>query len=100
MIAQVPFLIFVSKKTCTLTLFRIGFFGAAHGWGDGGQKRPPLPKIYHTYPTIMKLGTVIPYVKKIQKYKNHVRHPQSSADNSIFYLKSANIVLSINTEQI
>ena len=32
-----------------------------------GAKRPPLPKICHTYPTMMKLGTVIPYPKKIQK---------------------------------
>ena len=42
----------------------MGIFGAAHGWG--GQERP-LPKICHTYPTVMKLGTVIPYLKKIQK---------------------------------
>ena len=48
-----------------LTLFRMGFFGAAHGWGKG--KRPPFPKICQTYPTMMKLGTVIPYPKKIQK---------------------------------
>ena len=35
---------------------------------DGrGQKAPPLPKICHTYPTVIKLGTVIPYLKKIQK---------------------------------
>ena len=27
----------------------------------------PLPKICHTYPTMMELGTVIPYLKKIQK---------------------------------
>ena len=50
-----------------LTLLRIGFFGAGHGWGGGGGKKAPLPKICHTYPTMMKLGTVIPYLKKIQK---------------------------------
>ena len=44
----------------------MGIFGAAHGWG-GGAKRPPRPKICHRYPTMMKLGTVIPYLKKIQK---------------------------------
>ena len=33
-------------KTRILTLFRMGFFGAAHGWG--GAKRPPVPKICHT----------------------------------------------------
>ena len=32
----------------------------------GGQKGP-LSKICHTYPTMMKRGTVIPYPKKIQK---------------------------------
>ena len=41
------------------------FFGAAHGWGKA--KKAPLPKFCHTYPTMMKLGTVIPYPKKIQK---------------------------------
>ena len=43
----------------------MGIFGAAHGWG--GAKRPPLPEICHTYPTMMKLSKVIPYLKKIQK---------------------------------
>ena len=32
-----------------------------------GYFRPPLPKICHTYPTMMKHTTVIPYLKKIQK---------------------------------
>ena len=46
----------------------MGIFGAGHGWrGGGGAKSSPLPKICHTYPTMMKLGTVIPYLKKIQK---------------------------------
>ena len=47
-----------------LTLFRMDFFKAAHGWGGArGCKKapfPPLPKICYTYPTVMKLGTVIP----------------------------------------
>ena len=44
----------------SLTLFRMGFFSAVHGWGRG--KKAPLPKICHTYPTMRKLGTVIPYL--------------------------------------
>ena len=44
----------------------MGLFGAAHGWG-AAKRLPPLPKIPHTYPTMMKFGTVIPYLKKIQK---------------------------------
>ena len=57
----------ITKKTLkgALILFRMGFFRAAHGWGR--PKRSPLPKIRHTYPTMMKVGTVIPYPKKIQK---------------------------------
>ena len=34
-------------------------------WGGGGQKGP-LPKICRTYPTMMKLDTVIPSIKEIQ----------------------------------
>ena len=44
----------------------MGIFGAAHGWGGWGQNLP-LPKLCHRYPTMMKLGTVIPYLSKIQK---------------------------------
>ena len=40
---------------------------------DGGvAKRPPLPKICHTYLTKMKLDTIIPHTKEIQKiYESH-----------------------------
>ena len=50
----------------------MGFFGAAHGWGGGEGLFGPLPpKIRHTYPSMIKLGTVIPYLTKIQKmYKS------------------------------
>ena len=43
----------------------MGFFGAAHGWR--GPKKAPFPKICHTYPALMKLGTVIPSPQEIQK---------------------------------
>ena len=65
----------------------MGLFGAAHGCGMWGN---------YTYPIMMKLGTVIPYLKKIQKYIKHVTHPLSSA-NSIFHRKSATFVISKNT---
>ena len=46
-----------------------GFFqGCSRIGGAGvGKKAHSLPEICHTYPTMMKLGTVIPYPKKIQK---------------------------------
>ena len=41
------------------------------GGRGGGGKKSPLPKICHTYPTKMKLSTIIPYLKKTQKiYKS------------------------------
>ena len=43
-----------------------GHFRGCSRMGGGGGK-PLLPKICHKYPTMMKLGTVIPYLKKIQK---------------------------------
>ena len=63
-----------------LTLFTMGIFGTAHEWGG----EDPLPKICYTYPTMMKLGTIIPYLKKTKKYMNHVTHNLNSADISIF----------------
>ena len=66
----------------------MGFFGAGHGWcvcvcvwregwGRGGANRHPIPKISHTYPTMIKLGTVITYLKKIQKiYKSRDTRPE------------------------
>ena len=70
--------------TCSpLTLFRMGIFGTAHGWGV--VKKVPLPKICHTYPTMMKLSTFVPYLKKIQKvYESRHTFPLSSDDITIF----------------
>ena len=49
---------------------QVGFFWAGHEWRRGCLFSP-LPKICHTDPTMIKLGAVIPYVKKIQKmYKS------------------------------
>ena len=73
---------FYNSRQISLTLFM-----------DGGGQKSPLPKICHTYHKMVKLGTVIPYLKKIKKYINHMTHPLSSADISFFYRKSANFVL-------
>ena len=72
------FTMLVNKTVSVLTLFRMGVFRAAHGWGEGGKGgRPPPFLKYVTYPTMMKLGTVIPYLKKIQKiYESHDTPPE------------------------
>ena len=67
----------------------MGLFGAAHEWGEGGKKAP-FPKSCHTYPTMMNLDTATPYLKKTQKYINHVTHPLSSADINIFSSEISN----------
>ena len=58
---SLPIRLFIS-----LTPSRMGFFGL---FTDGGRgvKKAPLSKTCHIYSTMMKLGTVIPYPKKIQK---------------------------------
>ena len=68
-----------------------GLFRAAHGWSGG--KKTPLPKICHTYPVTMKLGTVIRYLKKIQRLLNHMTHPLSSSDISTFFTGNQPILL-------
>ena len=71
-------MLFISsqKLFSVLTLFRMGNFGPAHGWVRG-RKGPPLSKICHTYPIMMKLGRGIPYLKKIQKlFESRDTHPE------------------------
>ena len=53
----------------------MGLFGLfTDVWGGGGEMTP-LPEICHTYLTTMKLGTVIHYLKKIQKmYESRDTH--------------------------
>ena len=55
----------------TLTLFRIGLLRAAHvGMGGGGKKALSLKFVIHS--TMIKVGTVIGYLKKIQKiFESH-----------------------------
>ena len=64
----------------------------------GEVKKAPHPKMYHTYPTLMKLGTVIPCLKKIQNYLNHVTHPLNSAEIGFLHRKSATFGVSRNTD--
>ena len=73
-----------------LTPFRMGFFRAAHGWA--------LPKICHTYPTMMKLGSVIPYLKKIEKIWITWHTLWLRLTSAFFHQKSANVVISRITD--
>ena len=71
--------------TLTLTL-RIGLLGLLR---NGGEKFL-LPKTCHTYPTMIKGGTLIAYIKKIQeRYKSRGKslNPSDFADIGIFLPK-------------
>ena len=59
--------------------------------GEGASKKaPPHPKSVTLFPTIIKLGTTTPYLKKIKKYINHMTDSLSFADISIFSPKISN----------
>ena len=61
----------------------------------GGGGRISFSEICHTYPTIIKLGIVIPYLKKIQNmHKTSVFFHQKTA---IFYIKKYGYRLHFNT---
>ena len=71
----------------------------AHGWEEA--KKALLPKTCHIYLALMKLGTVIPYLKKIKKIYIYIsqRHLLSFVDMSFFYQKSTIFVISRNTSK-
>ena len=73
----------------------MGFFGTAHGlW-----QKDPFPKICHLCPTMIKLGTVIPYLKKIRRIYESRKTPLSVLlSSSFFHQKSANFAISRNTD--
>ena len=73
-----------------LTPFRMGLFGDAYRFRGAKRPLPPLPRICQTYPRMLKLGTVVSYLKKIEKYINHLAHRMSSADISISSLEINN----------
>ena len=54
----------------------------------GGLKGPSLPKMCYTYPTMIKLGTITPHLKKIKKYVNCVANFLRSVDICIFFSKN------------
>ena len=79
-----------------LTLFRMGFFRGNLWWW--GTKKAPLLKNYHIYPTMMKLGTFIPYLKKIQKVWIAWNTPWVLLTSAFFHRKSANFAILRNTD--
>ena len=57
----------VFRKLCINPIQDEPFFGLFLDEGVGGVKEVALPKICHTYSTMMRLVTVISHLNKIQK---------------------------------
>ena len=60
---------------------------------DEGAKRSPLPKICYIYPTMMKLGTVITYLKRIQKLYESRDTPLDFCWHQHFFFGNKQILL-------
>ena len=61
--------------------------------GGGVAKGSPLIKICNTYPTMMKLGTVIPYVEKIPKVCESRDTPSEFCWHQHFFARNQQILL-------
>ena len=85
---------FEKKKTIPSILFRMDLFGGAHSWGEGAE-RSPL-SICHTYLTMIKLSTVISYLKKIKKIYESRDTPLEFSN--ICYFEKYRYRLHFNTE--
>ena len=70
----------------TLTLFRIGFFGAAHGRGVAESSPPYLKSVINILQWWNLAQLYLP-LKKSKKHINHVTHPLRSTDISNFSLE-------------
>ena len=66
----------------------MGLFVNAHEWGPKSPLH--LQIICFTYRIMMKFGTVLPYLKKVQKHINQVTRPVIPADiriSSLCYVR-------------
>ena len=63
--------------------------GGGRGWGTKGLP----PKIFHTYPTVMKLGIVIPYLKKTKTMYESRDTPLEFCWHQCFFTGNQQILL-------
>ena len=82
------------EKYFSVNHIQDGSFWAAHG---SGCKNAHLHKICHTYPKMMKLGTVIPYLTKIQNIYKSRDTPINFCWHPYFFTKNHQLI-SRNTD--
>ena len=71
----------------------LGLLTDGEGGGAGAFCPCPLPKIRHTNPTMMKLGTVMSYLRKIQKMYKSRDAPLGFCWHQHFFTGNHQIVL-------
>ena len=93
------FSVFNLKYIATYSGFAfMGLFVDGGGRGREWWKNASLPKICYTYPTTMKLGTVIFYLKKIPKNNiNHMVYPLVLLTSIFFHKELVIFVISDKT---
>ena len=72
---------------------QVGSFQGCSRIGVRKCPPPPLPKICHTYPTMMKLSTVIPYLTKIQNIYKSRGTPITFCWHQYFFTKNQQLLL-------
>ena len=76
----------VLEFSFTLTPFILGFYGAAHGWGEGQKGLPSLISVTNILQW-WNLAQLNLTSGRSKNYMNHVTYPLNSADISIFSLE-------------
>ena len=75
----------------------MGFLGTAQEWGGGGERQKVSLSLQTViYPTMMRLRTLIPYLKKIQK--TYEPRDTTLEISIFFHQKSAKFATPRNTD--
>ena len=72
-VEAIKYLLLYNLHNCTFNAIPNRVFLELLTYGEGGKETLP----HHIYPTMTKLATVMPYLKKIQKvYESRDTHPE------------------------
>ena len=85
-----PFIFSVTNCVPEFNPIQVGVFGNTPWWEVG--KKGPLLKICHTYLTMIKLGTVMPYLKKTQNVYESRKTPLEFWGHQNFFTENYKIL--------
>ena len=82
---------YIKSATDLFNPIQMSLFWTAHGWRKG--EKTLHPKVCHIYPAVMKLGAVVPYLKKIQKICESRDSPLEFRWHQYFFTGNQQILL-------